>query len=135
MTVEKLVGCVIPDSNQNVLLIHRNTPALQEWEILGGKKEPGEKYSVAAEREAQEELGIKIGQLAYIGFTFFSTRQRNFVQVLFRAEILEGEPSPQEDMHDHADYFDLSKIDSISVRLSAGIHALNDSLRSGRIKL
>ena len=35
----RLAGCVITDSDGNILLVHRSTPKRTQWEIPGGKLE------------------------------------------------------------------------------------------------
>jgi len=38
----ELAGAVILDKNKKILLMHRNTPNLMQWELPGGKIEPKE---------------------------------------------------------------------------------------------
>ena len=62
----ELSGAILLDDNNKILLIHRNTKKLKQWELPGGKIEPGELPSETAIRELKEELDIEIEILDYI---------------------------------------------------------------------
>lgn len=53
-----LAGGILTDEQGRILLIHRATPGLSQWETPGGKVEQGESPADAAVRELAEELGI-----------------------------------------------------------------------------
>ena len=53
MKVE-LAGAVILNTNKEILLMHRNTEQLKQWELQGGKLEKGELPEQTAIRELKE---------------------------------------------------------------------------------
>jgi mutator protein MutT len=128
----ELAGCVITNDANEVLLIHRNTPQLKQWEMPGGKVEANETLERAARREVLEELGIKVGNLALLGETKFA----QYKYTWFSAEIIDGEPEIQEPrLHDEIGYFALDNPDNSSIRLSSNIYDLSIEIQSGHIKL
>jgi 8-oxo-dGTP diphosphatase len=56
-----------------VALLHRRSPA--EWRLPKGKLEPGETTAQAAEREVQEETGLRVTVGEVVGETEYSYRQ------------------------------------------------------------
>jgi 8-oxo-dGTP diphosphatase len=132
ITPIELAGCVITNDANEVLLIHRNTPDLKQWELPGGKVEPNETLKQAAQRECLEELGIKVGNLALIGDTEFGEYHYSW----FYAKIAEGEPKIMEPhIHDAFGYVDINNPDRNDLRLSANAYDLGKDLQSGRIKM
>jgi 8-oxo-dGTP diphosphatase len=132
ITPIELAGCVITNNDEEVLLIHRNTLDLKQWELPGGKVEPNESLKQAAQRECLEELGIKVGNLALIGDTRFG----EYHYTWFYAERIEGDPRIMEPLiHDALGFFDINNPDRNDMRLSANAYDLGKYLQSGRIKL
>jgi 8-oxo-dGTP diphosphatase len=128
----ELAGCVITNDDNEVLLIHRNTPQLKQWEMPGGKVEANETPEQAARREVREELGVEVGNLALLGETKFA----QYKYTWFRAEIIDGEPKILEPhMHDDIGYFALDNPDGSNIKLSSNVYDLSKELQSGRIKL
>ena len=91
-----LAGCIIIDDNGGVLMLHRKTPKRTQWEIPGGKVEPGEDAASAAVRELKEELGVDVDIIRKLN-------ERNFVEddtemryEWFLAEIITGDPQLKE---------------------------------------
>lgn len=60
MPTKELAGVVIYNEAGELLLIHRNTPKLVQWELPGGKVEDGEDFAKTAVREAKEEIGVEV---------------------------------------------------------------------------
>lgn len=63
------------------------------WEFPGGKVEHGEDDREALAREIQEELGITVTVLEYLGETDWNHRIR---LVLYRCQLVQGVPTASE---------------------------------------
>ena len=96
LPIKHLAGCVIFDWNMNVLLLHRNTPELTQWELPGGKVEVGETHEEAAIRELKEELGIEVRLTAKLGNTEFDDNGIHWIYTWFQARIEDGIPQIME---------------------------------------
>lgn len=87
----KVVAGSLPIVDGKVLLLRRGIePRLGMWTYPGGFLEMGETLEECAVREAQEELGILVGELRLLGV--FSRRQVGVVTIVYLSELLEGEP-------------------------------------------
>ena len=63
----EVAGGILLDTDNRILLIHRNTEKLKQWELPGGKLEKEELPEQAAIRELKEELNIEVDILKYMG--------------------------------------------------------------------
>jgi 8-oxo-dGTP diphosphatase len=130
----KLAGCVIKDEGGKILLIHRNTERLVQWELPGGKLEEGEDLQAAAIREVQEEVGIAVSISREIGTANFDDNGVTWEYHWFEANIVNGEPTIGEpDRYDGVDYFDIFQVDPKTV--SINIINLIDAAQTGAIQL
>jgi 8-oxo-dGTP diphosphatase len=93
MVMIELAGCVIRDPSGKVLLLHRNTRTLQQWELPGGKVEQGESARDAVIREAKEELGVAIEVGAQLGSASFTYDMKEWMYFWFEATIGDQVPS------------------------------------------
>ncbi len=120
---KKLAGCVITNGTGKVLLIHRNTIRLTQWELPGGKVEQGEALADTVAREALEEIGVPVRVGSEIGSTQFEDDGTLWEYHWFKAEIISGVPLAQEsDKHDAVRYFDLldpklPQLETISINI------------------
>lgn len=115
----RLAGCIIPDEDGKILLLHRNTAKRQQWEIPGGKLEDGEESSVAAIREVKEELGVEVQIRRKLGEKTFKEDGRTLHYTWYQAKITDGdarviEPESFDDMK----YFSRSQMQKIHDQLS-----------------
>lgn len=96
MTTLKLAGCIIRDEAGRVLLLHRNTEKRKQWEIPGGKIDPGEDTKVTAIREVEEELGIDVEITEILGDKEFTEDDFTMHYTWFAAKIISGKPKINE---------------------------------------
>lgn len=131
-----LAGCVITNEKGEVLLLHRNTVRLTQWELPGGKLEPGETAAEAAIREVLEEIGVVVKIIKRLGSTDFDDNNIHWQYTWFRAKILSGKPHPCEaDKHDAVGYFDLLQPEINQAGISLNIMALSSALKNKQITL
>lgn len=84
---------MIFNQDGRILLIHRNKPDLQWWELPGGKVDSGETPETTAVREIKEEIGVEVKITESLGHTFFEYYDINWQYYWFKAEII-GDKKP-----------------------------------------
>ena len=131
---EELAGGAIVNFDGGLLLIHRNTPELSQWELPGGKVEPGETPALAVVRETREELGVEIVVGRVLGEQNFTQSGRDYRYKWLAATIIKGRPYPQEAIHDECAYFTLHQL-SRKDDLSPNMRNLLKKLVDGEIRL
>jgi len=88
------VDIVIRRKDETIVLIKRlNPPFKDQYAIAGGFVEYGETVEEAATREAEEETGLKVGNLRLVGVYSDPNRdpRGHVVSVAFLADDLGGE--------------------------------------------
>lgn len=93
------VGMIALTNHNTVLLVRQYRYAVNEimLEVCAGLIEPGEDPSEAAEREMQEELGVKAKTLQRIGEFYASPGFCTEIFTLFLASDLEESSLPQDE--------------------------------------
>ncbi|WP_337266780.1 NUDIX domain-containing protein [Oryzifoliimicrobium ureilyticus] len=89
------VGMVILNQRRVLLYRRLNAPEAGFWNIVGGKVDLMEPASDAARREAQEETGLQIREVQFLGVSeqqLVDDRQ-HWVSMLYPANDYRGEPS------------------------------------------
>lgn len=107
----ELAGGIILDKDSRILLIHRNTPELKQWELPGGKLEKGELPEQAAERELKEELDIEVKILRYMGFKEFEDNDIILKYHWYQCQIQKGTPKLVEEKFDEIRYFSKAELE------------------------
>lgn len=128
-----LAGCVIANDQQEILLIHRNTPELVQWELPGGKINEGETPELAAGRELYEELGLIVTGLRKIKSVTFQQSGQQYHYTWFWPNQVHGEPKVQEDIHDAIDYF-APEVFHVNRWFSPNVIKLMQYSRAGKIE-
>jgi 8-oxo-dGTP diphosphatase len=89
--VEAAGGVVwrVHDGVVEVLLVHR--PKYDDWSLPKGKLEPGESYERAAEREVQEETGLRCNRGPELDESHYvDNKGRSKVVRYWMMEVLDG---------------------------------------------
>lgn len=129
-----LAGAIVLDQDGGMLLLHRAGPP--QWELPGGKVEPGESLEEAAVRELAEELGVRLRKLSYIGDTRFRQQDHGWRYAWFLAEEIDGEPAVCEpDRFDNVAYWPISELTRMMSELSPNVRLLVRAYFEGRLVL
>ena len=132
----QLAGCVIQDADGRVLLLHRNTDDLRQWEIPGGKLEHGEEASATAERELREELGVEVTLVRELGARSFVEGDRTMLYTWFLARIVSGEPRAVEaHIHDKCGFHRIEDLQRMGDELSPNTRNFLGELVGGTVSL
>ncbi|MDH4439929.1 MAG: NUDIX domain-containing protein [Rhizobium sp.] len=88
------VGLAILRDGKLLLCKRMKAPEVGHWNIVGGKVDHGEPAAEAARREAEEETGLTIGPISYLGMTeqIIPADGQHWVSLLYKAVETEGEP-------------------------------------------
>lgn len=132
----KLAGCIIRDEEGKILLLHRNTPKRQQWEIPGGKVDENEDAKKAAIREIREELGVDVEITSLIGEKEFTEDGFTMSYTWYAANILQGQPQIMEpETFDQLRAFSTQEMRILFEELSPNTQNLIEALESGNISL
>lgn len=88
------VGLAILRDGKLLLCRRMKAPEAGHWNIVGGKVDHMEPAADAARREAEEETGLTIGPITYLGVTeqIIEADQQHWVSLLYKATETKGEP-------------------------------------------
>lgn len=125
----ELAGAILTNERGEILLMHRNTKDLKQWELPGGKLEKDESPEQAATRELKEELDIDVQPVKYLGFREFLDAGRTLKYHWFKCVIKNGEPQPVEEKFDNIKYFSFDEL-AESPELSSNMKVLLANLDS-----
>lgn len=119
-----LAGGILKDNEGRILLLHRNTIKLKQWELPGGKIENNEKPSEAAIRELQEELGVCVSITDYLGNKEFVENGYIMNYYWYECIIIQGTPRVMENKFDMLKFWSVSELDDIYEELSPNMKNL-----------
>ena len=121
--MKELAGVIIRDDEGRLLLVHRNTTELVQWEIPGGKVEPGETHEEADVRESAEELAIDIDIVKHLGSASFAYDGKEWRYTWFEASIKDGHiPALNEPrLFDELRYWNMEDLESTNEHLSPNV--------------
>jgi len=88
------VGLAILRDGKLLLCKRMKAPEAGHWNIVGGKVDHMEPADIAARREAEEETGLSIGSIRYLGTTeqLIEADRQHWVSLLYVTDDTTGEP-------------------------------------------
>lgn len=88
------VGLAIMRDGRLLLYRRLKAPEAGFWNIVGGKVDHLEPIEQAARREAQEETGLAIGRLEFLGHSeqIIAADRQHWVSLLYKTDDIDGEP-------------------------------------------
>lgn len=107
------VGLAILRDGKLLLCRRMKAPEAGHWNIVGGKVDHMEPAELAARREAEEETGLTIGTIRYLGLTEqrIAADRQHWVSLLYVTEDTTGEPQLTEpDKLSDIGWFDLDDL-------------------------
>lgn len=119
----ELAGAIILDKQNKILLIHRNTKDLKQWELPGGKIETGELPKQAVIRELKEELNIDVKIVKYMNFKEFEDDGVILKYHWYLCEIETGVPELVELKFNDMKYFSKKELE-INQELSSNMKVM-----------
>jgi 8-oxo-dGTP pyrophosphatase MutT (NUDIX family) len=115
----RLAGCILTDGQGRVLLLHRSTAKRTQWEIPGGKIEPGESEAETVVREVHEELDVDVRLLRRLGSEHFAEDNYFMHYTWYLGEITSGTPAIGEPQtFDDLRYFSCADLAAMTDELS-----------------
>lgn len=105
MNKMELAGAILLNKDNKILLMHRNTKDLKQWELPGGKLEKDELPEQTVVRELKEELNIKVQIIKYIGFQESKENGIILKYHCYQCKIESGAPELMEEKFDDIRYF------------------------------
>lgn len=107
------VGLAILRDGKLLLCKRMKAPEAGHWNIVGGKVDHMERAEIAARREAEEETGLAIGAIRYLGMTeqLIEADRQHWISLLYVTEDTTGEPQLTEpDKLSEIGWFDLDHL-------------------------
>lgn len=107
------VGLAILRDGKLLLCKRMKAPEAGHWNIVGGKVDHMEPAETAARREAEEETGLDIGEIRYLGLTEqrIQADRQHWISLLYVTDDTTGEPQLTEpDKLSEIGWFDLDDL-------------------------
>lgn len=107
------VGLAILRDGKLLLCKRMKAPEAGHWNIVGGKVDHMEPAEIAARREAEEETGLDIGEIRYLGLTEqrIEADRQHWISLLYVTDDTTGEPQLTEpDKLSEIGWFDLDDL-------------------------
>ncbi|MGC4407388.1 NUDIX domain-containing protein [Rhizobium rosettiformans] len=107
------VGLAILRDGKLLLCKRMKAPEAGHWNIVGGKVDHMERAEIAARREAEEETGLSIGPIRYLGMTeqLIEADRQHWISLLYVTDDTTGDPQLTEpDKLSEIGWFDLDDL-------------------------
>lgn len=107
------VGLAILRDGKLLLCRRMKAPEAGHWNIVGGKVDHMERAEIAARREAEEETGLSIGPIRYLGPTeqLIEADRQHWISLLYVTDDTTGDPQLTEpDKLSEIGWFDLDAL-------------------------
>jgi ADP-ribose pyrophosphatase YjhB (NUDIX family) len=133
-----LAGGVILDERNRVLLIHRNTPEIQQWELPGKTMKHGETPEQALRRGMETGLGVDVWVGDLLGETQFTQESKHIHSAWMTAKILDDQdPKIKQKDYDTYGYFELGSLEHLKQQgvLSPNVEKLIQTIDDNDIEL
>lgn len=107
------VGLAILRDGKLLLRKRMKAPEAGHWNIVGGKVDHMERAEIAARREAEEETGLSIGPIGYLGITeqLIDADRQHWISLLYVTDDTSGDPQLTEpDKLSEIGWFDLDDL-------------------------
>jgi len=90
------VGVLIRRGDEVLLVRRHGAHGAGTWSTPGGHLEIGETPEDCARREALEEVGVTVGEVAFRALTndVMESDGRHYVTLMMEGQLLDGDPSP-----------------------------------------
>jgi 8-oxo-dGTP diphosphatase len=141
----RLAGCIIPNGEGKILLIHRNTAKRKQWEIPGGKIDElvdgkivrsGRSEEDTVRRELQEEVCVDVELLKRLGEHDFQEDTYTMRYTWFLGRIASGTAAIGEpDKYDELRYFNQAELINLIDELSGNTKNYLDAWSTGQFNL
>lgn len=129
-TIKVGAGVVIIQDGKTLLAKRKGAHAVGHYGSLGGHVEYGESPVDTVKREAQEELGIEIGNIRFVSCTNMVKYGKHYVDISFVAEIISGEPQIREP--DRIESIGWYSLDDLPEPIFEPVRIVLQGLKTGR---
>jgi mutator protein MutT len=132
----RLAGCIITDGQGRILLLHRSTSKRTQWEIPGGKIDPGESEAETVVREVREELGVEVRLRRRLGDEHFAEDGYSMHYTWYLGDVTSGTPAVAEpETFDDLRYFSRTDLAAMTDEISGNTLNFLAAWAEGRIEV